>query len=107
MGLDHFLLPNEEIQYKIENIKYGNQPYNLYITNMRIMLYIERGLVLKKVDFIAFKMKEIQNVMYKEEGLINKKGVLILDRTANRISLTGSPNAIRTAYQNIMRFWGD
>ena len=107
MGLEYFLLPNEEVQYNVENIRYGNKLYDLYITNLRVVLYKERGMLFKKADFIAFKMKEIQNVMYKEEGIINKRGILILDRISNRIALTGYPDAMKAAYQNIMRFWGD
>ena len=106
MPVEDFLIPGETIHFRVPNIRYGDMDYELIITNKRVILYARRGLISKKDDFIAIKMTDIQNVMYREEGLISKKGVLLIDLNNRRVSLYGSANAMKAAYQNIMNWWG-
>ncbi|MCH4816710.1 MAG: hypothetical protein QXY87_13605 [Saccharolobus sp.] len=87
-------------------VNYGNSIYELIITNKRLLLYARRGLIFKKDDLIAMKISDIQNIMYREEGLISKKGVLLIDLLNRRISLYGRAKDMKAAYQNIMSRWG-
>ena len=63
-------------------------------------------MIFKKDDLISIKMTDIQNVVYREEGIISKKGVLIVDLIRRRISLYGRANEMKAAYQNMMNWWG-
>lgn len=105
MPVEDFLMPGETVHFRVPDIKYGDRDYELIITNKRVILYARRGLIFKKDDFIAMKMTDIQNIMYREEGLISKKGVLLIDLYDRRISLYGSAGAMKAAYQNIMNWW--
>ncbi len=104
MPLEEFLLPKEEVHLRVPTY-YGNQWYELVVTNKRLILYARRGLLFKKDDFISIKMAERENVVYKEEGLISKKGILLIDTVRRRIVLRGGTRDMKVAYQNIMQFW--
>ncbi|MGB9705168.1 MAG: hypothetical protein ACPL3C_06945 [Pyrobaculum sp.] len=106
MPIEEFLLPSEEIYIRGVTVQYGNNIYEVFITNLRLLLYARRGLILKKDDLVSIKLSDIQNIQYREEGLINKKGILIVDLIDRRISLIGSPQGMKTLYQNLMAHWG-
>jgi len=105
MSVESYLMPGEEIQYKTANVEMGGSTYDLYVTNKRVVLFKARGLVFKKADLLAYKMSDIQNVTYREEGLAFKKGVLGIELAKARIEVKGKSDAIRGAYQAIMQFW--
>ena len=99
-------MPGETIHLRNIMVNYGSSEYELIVTNKRLLLYARRGLIFKKDDLISIKMTDIQNVMYREEGIISKKGVLIVDLMNRRISLYGRADDMKVAYQNIMSWWG-
>lgn len=106
MPLEDFLTPGEQIQFRNPDISYGNSVYELIVTNKRLILYARRGLIFKKDEMISIMMAEIRNIQYKEEGIISKKGILIIDTDNRRLTFYGSPQGIKVAYHNIMQFWG-
>ncbi|RLE87180.1 MAG: hypothetical protein DRJ67_05405 [Thermoprotei archaeon] len=106
MSIENYLMPGEEIQYKASNVEIGGSTYDLYVTNKRVVLFKARGLIFKRADLLAYRMSDIQNVTYREEGLVFKKGVLGIELAKARVEVKGKPDAIRGAYQVIMQFWG-
>jgi len=105
MPIEDLLMPKEEILYSVRKVYVGDQKYDAYITNKRLIFYRQVGTLFKKDDFIAIKLKDIENVMYKEEGTIKKKGVLYVELPKRKLAIYGSRDAIRGFYQNLMQYW--
>ncbi len=82
MPLRDYLVPEEQIKYICKrDIEYANKKYFLVITNKRILLYKERGILNKSEDIICEKLERLGGLEYKE-----KRGLLI---DLAKISITG------------------
>jgi hypothetical protein len=82
MPLRDYLVPEEQIKFICKrDIEYANKKYFVIITNKRILLYKERGILNKSEDIICEKIERLGSLEYKE-----KKGVL---SSLSKISITG------------------
>jgi len=106
MPLEEYLMPGEEIYTRGIAVRLAGNEYEAILTNMRLLLYARRGLIVKRDELISVKLREIQNIHYREEGLISKRGILVIDLLDRRISLAGTPEAMKSLYQNLMAHWG-
>lgn len=104
MPLDEFMLPGEEIRYSSPpGLIYGGKSYELIVTDKRLLLYNRRGTFFKKDDFVSQKVEEVQNITYRENGMLKKEGVLqIIAKT--KFTLTGRPSVVKAIYQQILQF---
>lgn len=104
MPLDEFMMPGEEIKYSSPpGLIYGGKTYELIVTDKRLLLYGRRGKVFKKDDLVSQKVEEVQNITYKENGMLRKEGVLqIIAKT--KFTLTGRPSVVKAIYQQILQF---
>jgi len=98
-------MPGEEIIYRGPNVNYAGDYYDLFLTNKRLILYKESGLIFKRTHLVSEKLKDIQNIMYRESGLIAKKGIVEIQIGARKIQLTGKANTMKALYQSLMEFW--
>lgn len=105
MTIEEFLIPGEEIKFHSGfGLIYGGKPYELIITDKRLLLYSRRGTFFKKDDIVIQKVEEIQNIRYSENGILRKEGILQID-AKTRFSLTGHPSQVKAIYQQILRFF--
>lgn len=82
MPLRDYLVPEEQIKFICKrDIEYANKKYFLVITNKRILLYKERGILNKSEDIICEKLERLGGLEYKE-----KRGLLF---DMAKISITG------------------
>ena len=82
MPLRDYLVPEEQIKFICKrDIEYANKKYFLVITNKRILLYKERGILNKSEDVICEKLERLGGLEYKE-----KRGLLF---DLAKISITG------------------
>ena len=82
MPLRDYLVPEEQIKFICKrDIEYANKKYFLAITNKRILLYKERGILNKSEDIICEKLERLGGLEYKE-----KRGLLF---DLAKISITG------------------
>ncbi len=82
MPLRDYLVPEEQIKFICKrDIEYANKKYFLVITNKRILLYKERGILNKSEDIICEKLERLGGLEYKE-----KRGLLF---DLAKISITG------------------
>lgn len=82
MPLRDYLVPEEQIKFICKrDIEYANKKYFLVITNKRLLLYKERGILNKSEDIVCEKLERLGGLEYKE-----KRG-LLLDLA--KISITG------------------
>lgn len=103
--IEDFLIPGEEIKFHGgASLIYGGRPYELIITDRRLLLYGRRGRLFKKDDIVSQKVEEVQNIRYSENGILRKEGVLQID-AKTRFSLVGHPNQVKAIYQQILRFF--
>lgn len=102
MSLESLLLPGESIRFRTgRNVQFGTSPFTGYVTNLRLILHAKRGL-LGRDDMVGYKLTEIKNYKYHEEGFFAKKGVLTLDldRTAGKI--TGPTVDVKQLYNFVI-----
>ncbi|MGD0331077.1 MAG: hypothetical protein ABSB40_11670 [Nitrososphaeria archaeon] len=105
MPLSDYLIPGEEIRFQSGSaISFGGKNYRILITSKRLLLYAERGFsFLKRDDVVSFKMDELQGIKYREEGIINKKGILEI-HGKTLVQLSGRAAETKALYQQLLQF---
>lgn len=105
MTFEDYLLPGEEVRYYgSSQLEYGGKPYDLIITDRRLLLYSRRGMLFKNDDTVTLKLDEIQNIMYRENGILKKEGILEI-HARTKFSLSGSAAQVKAVYQQILLFF--
>ena len=105
MTLRDYLLPGEEVKFSSRrNVRYGTKPYQVILSDRRILLYAERGALFKNDDVVVQRLDDLQGVKYREEGIIAKKGIIRLQSLRSEMDLSGPAEDIKTLYQQMMRF---
>ena len=105
MPLENYLIPGEEIRYHTTRaLRYGAKRYELIVTNKRLLLYAQRGVLIKNDDVVSFKLDEIQGINYRETGMVGKRGHIIVE-SRTRIDLEGDTSEVRALYQQLMQFF--
>jgi hypothetical protein len=73
LALKEILLPQENIMFRTKTkLKCTQKKYNIIITNLRILLYSERGRFFKSPDVISERLESIYGIEYSEEGILFK-----------------------------------
>lgn len=105
MTIEDFLMPGEEIRYHgPPGLNYGGKLYEVIITDKRLLLFARRGAIFKKDDVVSQKVDEVQNILYKETGILRKEGILeIIART--RFVCSGKPNQVKAIYHQLLQFF--
>ncbi len=104
MPLEDYLAPGEQVKFQSNGgVRYGDKPYQVVITDRRILLYAKRGMLFKNDDVVTQRLDELQGVKYSEQGIIAKKGIIHIE-AKTRMDLWGSAAEIKTLYQQMMAF---
>lgn len=104
MAFEDFLIPGEEVRFRSStHVSYGKKDYQVVVTNKRILLYAQRGMVIKKDDLVMQKLDELNGVKFKESGLLKKIGTIDIDGKT-KMQLSGPSAEVKTLYQQIMQF---
>lgn len=98
-------MANEQIRFRGRHVYYGGKPYEIILTNKRLLLYAKRGLLFKKDDVISWKIDEIREIRYYEKGLVKKTGYIRLMEEKAQTDLYGPAKEMKTIYQRLMEFW--
>ena len=81
-------------------MKYGDDFYTLYVTNLRVIAHKRSGLVLFKKDkLVATRFEDIQTNVYREKGIFSKKGILNVTTQDTKLVFEGKPKEIKTIWQ--------
>jgi hypothetical protein len=73
LALKEILLPQENIMFRTKTkLKCTEKKYNIIITNLRVLLYSERGRFFKSPDVISERLESIYGIEYNEEGIFFK-----------------------------------
>jgi hypothetical protein len=104
MPLDDFLMPGEEIKFQsTEGVRYGEKRYRVVLTDRRILLYAQRGVLLKTDDVVTQRIEELKGIKYSEQGIIEKKGTIRIEGKTV-LDLRGRASEIKVLYQQMMMF---
>lgn len=77
--------------------------YKIYITNLRLLLYNETGLVFKKEEIITETFRQITALQFSEQGTINKRGILKFASNKGEVQLMGPVNGMRGLFKAIQK----
>jgi hypothetical protein len=73
LALKEILLPQENIMFRSKTkLKCTEKKYDIIVTNLRILLYSERGRFFKSPDVISERLESIYGIEYNEEGIFFK-----------------------------------
>jgi len=104
MPIENYLLPEEEILFWSDFlVTYKEARYKVYITDLRLIMYSESGLVFKKEDVITENFRQITGLQFTEQGTINKKGLFKFNSNAGEIILEGPVNGMRGLFKAIQK----
>lgn len=104
MPIENYLLPEEEILFWSDfQVTYNEVRYKVYITNLRLLLYSESGLLFKKEDVITENWRQITGLQFTEQGTINKKGLFKFNSNKGEVILEGPVNGMRGLFKAIQK----
>jgi hypothetical protein len=105
MTLRDYLMPGEEIKFRSSRpVHYGAKSYHVILSDRRILLFAERGVLFKNDDVVTQKLEELQGVKYSEQGIIGKKGIIRVETFKTEMDLSGPAEEIKMLYQQMMQF---
>ena len=98
-------MPSEQVKFQSNHtVRYGDKIYRVVLTDRRILLYAKRGTVFKSDDVVTQKLEDLQGVKYREEGLIEKKGIIKIQSLKTEMDLSGPAKEMKVLYQQVMQF---
>ena len=77
--------------------------YHVILTDRRLLLYAQRGVLFKNDDVVTQRLDELQGIKYSEEGIIDRKGTIRIEGKT-RMELEGSAKEMKALYQQMMQF---
>ena len=105
MTLEKYLMPDEQIRYEHPSkATIGEIPYNIYITDTRLIGHTRKGLIFKNDSVVTINLDDIKSLDYKEAGIINKTGTLKLNTSDMAFSLYGNPRGMTQLWQTVQSF---
>jgi hypothetical protein len=97
-------MPGEQTRFhSTGGVRFGAKHYHVILTDRRLLLYAQRGVLFKNDEVIAQKLEELQGVKYSEEGIIEKRGIIRIEGKTH-MDLEGSAKEMKALYQQMMQF---
>lgn len=104
MPIENYTLPGEKILFWSDfQVTYQEAKYKVYITNLRLLLYNESGVVFKKEEIITENFRQITGLQFSEQGNINKKGIFKFSSNKGEVQLEGPVNGMRGLFMAIQK----
>ena len=101
MPLQDFLLPLENVKfYSNSLVRYADKKYRVLITDKRIILFAQRGYLLKSDDIVSERLDRLQGLEYSEKGLIFRIAKISVQGTT-RIDIFGPTSELKPLFHNM------
>ena len=101
MPLQDFLLPQENVKFHSNSlIRYGGKKYSVLLTDKRIILFAQRGHILKTDDIVSERLDRLQGLEYSEKGLIFKFSKISIVGTT-KLEIVGPTSELRLMFHNL------
>jgi len=102
MSVYEFLAPDETIKYSSnDRVEFMGDVFDFHLTNKRLIWHKKTGLLFKKNHFVAEILDKVTNIEFKEEGLFNKKGTIIIILGDRKKEFSGKLKNIRVLYGEV------
>ena len=104
MSLKDFLCPRENVKFQSTNeIIFGEKKYKVVITDMRLILYAQRGRFSKTDDIISEQIDKINGVEYFEKGFLFRRAKITVVGKS-KIDIFGSAEELKLLYHMLQSF---
>jgi len=104
MPIENYLLLGEKILFWSDFlVTHGDGKYKIYITNLRLLLYNESGLLFKKEEIITEAFQQITGLQFTEQGTLSKRGILKFASNKGEVLLEGPVNGMRGLFKAIQK----
>ncbi|MBN2335102.1 hypothetical protein JXL21_06040 [Candidatus Bathyarchaeota archaeon] len=104
MPIEDYLLQGEKVLFWSDfMVTYNEEKYKVYITNLRLLLFKEKGVVFRKEEIITENWAQITGLQFTEVGTINRKGMLRFSCSKGEIQLMGPKNGTLGLFKAIQR----
>jgi hypothetical protein len=101
MPLQDYLLPLENIKfYSKTSVIYGGKRYNVLVTDKRLLLFAQRGYLLRSDDIVSERLDRLQGLEYSEKGLLFKVARILI-QGSSKMEIRGNPSELKPLFQNI------
>jgi hypothetical protein len=101
MALQDYLLPLENIKFHSKtSVVYGGKRYNVLITDKRLILFMQRGYIIRSDDIVSERLERLQSLEYSEKGLLIKSAKITIQGTS-RMEITGHPAEMKPLFQSL------
>ena len=104
MALRDYLNPREQVSFKSGTaVKHSGKDYQVIVTDRRLILYGRRGIVVKNDDVITERLDNVQEIRYREKGLIGKRGIITIEAMRS-IQLMGDASNMKMIFNSLLQF---
>jgi hypothetical protein len=101
MPLQDYLLPLENVKfYSKTSVRYGGKRYNVLVTDKRLILFAQRGYILRSDDIVSERLDRLQNLEYSEKGLLIRRGKVLV-QGVSKMEIRGDPSEMKPLFQSI------
>ncbi len=102
MVLDDFLLPAENVRFSSKDsiAEYAEKRYRVLVTDKRLILYAQRGMLMKSDDIISERLDSLHGLKYFERGTIFRSAVVSVQGTV-KFDIKGSPSHLKPLYHSL------
>ncbi len=104
MPIADYLLMGEKVLFWSDfQVSYNEERYKVYITNVRLLLFKEKGIFFKREEIITENWAQITGLQFTEAGGIGRKGTLRFSCSKGEIRLEGPRNGMLGLFKAIQR----
>ena len=101
MALQDFLLPLENVKFHSKTkVLYADKSYHILITDKRLILYAQRGHILKSDDIVSENLDRIEGIEYSEKGLMFRIARISIQGRA-RIVIKGTISELKPLFNTM------
>jgi hypothetical protein len=105
LPLEDYLMPGEEVRFQSGRaVRFGAKRYRVILSDRRILLYAQRGMLFKNDDVVTQRLADLQGVKYSEKGFFDRKGIIRVQGIRTEMDLSGPAEEIKALYQQMMQF---
>lgn len=98
-------MPGEEVRFQSgRRVRFGAKHYRVILSDRRILLYAQRGMLFRNDDVVTQRLADLQGVKYSEKGFIDRQGIIRVQSMRTEMDLTGPAEEIKALYQQMMEF---
>jgi len=103
MVLKDYLMRDEVVKFTAEpKMEYaGQKDYEVFLTNKRLVLFKNKGFLIKRDKFVSIALRDLDEVSFEEKGLVSKRGVIIMKTKDGTRKMVGNMAETKEVFQTI------